>query len=52
VPAEVLALAIAELADLAMAQRWASGDARLALQEIPELVLTLLLGTRPDAGRS
>jgi AcrR family transcriptional regulator len=49
VPAEVLALAIAGLADLAMAQRWASSGARLALQEIPELVLTLLLGTRSAA---
>jgi hypothetical protein len=46
VPAEVLALAIAGLADLAMAEHWASGGARLDLHEIPELVLTLLLGTR------
>ena len=52
VPAELLALAIAGLTDLAMAQHWASGGARLALQEIPEMVLTLLLGTPPDAGDS
>jgi AcrR family transcriptional regulator len=49
VPAELLALAIAGLADLAMAQHWASGGARPALQEIPELVLTLLVSTRPGA---
>ncbi len=47
-PAEILALALAGLADLAMAQHWASGDARPALHEIPETVLTLLLG--PDPG--
>jgi hypothetical protein len=29
-----------------MAEHWASGGARLDLHEIPELVLTLLLGTR------
>jgi TetR/AcrR family transcriptional regulator, cholesterol catabolism regulator len=50
VPAEILALALAGLADLAMAQHWASGGARPALQEIPETVLTLLLGTRSAAG--
>jgi AcrR family transcriptional regulator len=43
-PAEILALALAGLADLALAQHWASGGARPALQEIPEMVLTLLLG--------
>jgi AcrR family transcriptional regulator len=50
VPAEVLALAIAGLADLAMVQHWASGGTRPALEEIPEIVLTLLLGTRSPAG--
>ena len=50
VPAEVLALAIAGLADLAMVEHWASGGARPALEEIPEMVLTLLLGTRSPAG--
>ena len=50
VPAEVLALAIAGLADLAMVEHWASGGARSALEEIPEMVLTLLLGTRSPAG--
>ena len=44
--AEVLALALAGLADLALAQYWASSGARPALHEIPETVLTLLLG--PD----
>jgi AcrR family transcriptional regulator len=45
-PAEILALALAGLADLALAQHWASGGALPALQEIPEMVLTLLLGPR------
>jgi AcrR family transcriptional regulator len=44
VPAEILALALAGLADLAMAEYWASDGARPALREIPEMVLTLLLG--------
>jgi AcrR family transcriptional regulator len=43
-PAEILALALAGLADLALAQHWASGGALPALQEIPGMVLTLLLG--------
>jgi AcrR family transcriptional regulator len=43
-PAEILALALAGLADLALAQHWASDGARPALHEIPETVLTLLLG--------
>jgi AcrR family transcriptional regulator len=50
VPAEVLALAFAGVADLAMVEYWASGGARLALEEIPQMVLTLLLGTRSAAG--
>jgi AcrR family transcriptional regulator len=45
-PAEILALALAGLADLALAQHWASGGALPALQEIPGMVLTLLLGPR------
>jgi len=49
VPADVLALAIAGLTDLALAQHWASGGTRPGLQEIPGLVLTLLLGTPPAA---
>src|SRR5712691_8479721 len=51
VPAEVLALAIGGLTDLALAQHWASGGTRPGLEEIPELVLTLLLGP-PTAGES
>ena len=52
VPAELLALAIAGLADLAMVEHWASGGARPVLEEIPGLVLTLLLGPRPaEEGR-
>lgn len=50
VPADVLALAIAGLADLAMVEHWASSDAHPTLEEIPELVLTLLLGTRAEGG--
>jgi AcrR family transcriptional regulator len=51
IPADVLALAIAGLTDLALAQHWASGGSRPGLEEIPDLVLTLLLGT-PPAGNS
>ena len=50
VPAGILALAMAGLADLAMVEHWASGGARPALDDIPELVLTLLLGARPAGG--
>jgi AcrR family transcriptional regulator len=49
VPPDVLALAIAGLTDLALAQHWASGGTGPGLQEIPELVLTLLLGPPPAA---
>lgn len=48
IPAEILAMAIAGLADLALAQHWASGGIRPRLEEIPELVLALLLGRPPD----
>ena len=51
IPAELLALAIAGLTDLALAQHWASGGSRPGLEEIPDLVLTLLLGP-PPAGNS
>jgi AcrR family transcriptional regulator len=44
VPADLLALGIAGLADLALVQHWASGMAKPSLEEIPELVLSLLLG--------
>src|SRR6266516_5379578 len=50
VPAELLALAIAGLADLALVEHLSSGGARPALEEIPQMVLTLLLGTRSAAG--
>ncbi len=43
-PAELLALAIAGLTDLALAQHWASGGTSPALADIPELVLGQLLG--------
>ena len=46
VPADLLALAIAGLTDLALAQHWASDGTRPTLAEIPALVLTLLLGPR------
>jgi AcrR family transcriptional regulator len=44
--ADLLALAIAGLADLALAQHWASDGARPSLAEIPVLVLTMLVGPR------
>src|SRR5215471_4477098 len=47
IPAGILALAIAGLTDLALAQHWASGGSRPGLEEIPDLVLTLLLGPPP-----
>ena len=46
-PPELLALALAGLTDLALAQHWASDGTNPALDEIPELVLGLLLGARP-----
>jgi AcrR family transcriptional regulator len=49
VPAELLALAIAGLTDLALVLLWASDDIKPSLEEIPGLVLTLLLG-RGSAG--
>ncbi len=51
-PADLLALAVAGLTDLALAQHWATGGTRPSLADIPALVLTLLLGrphTRGDA---
>jgi AcrR family transcriptional regulator len=45
-PADVLALAVAGLTDLALVQHWASGGTRPTLAEIPALVLILLLGPR------
>jgi AcrR family transcriptional regulator len=45
VSAQVLALAIFGLTDLALVQYWASGEGRPSLEEIPELVLALLLGS-------
>jgi AcrR family transcriptional regulator len=44
VSAQVLALAIFGLTDLALVQYWASGDGGPSLEEIPGLVLTLILG--------
>jgi AcrR family transcriptional regulator len=46
VPADLLALAVAGLTDLALAQHWASGGTRPALAEIPALVLNLLVAPR------
>jgi AcrR family transcriptional regulator len=46
VPADLLALAVAGLTDLALAQHWASAGTRPSLADIPALVLTLLLGHR------
>jgi len=46
VPPDLLALALAGLTDLALAQHWASDGTRPTLAEIPALVLTLLVGPR------
>jgi hypothetical protein len=46
-PPELFALALAGLTDLALAQHWASDGIAPALDEIPELVLGLLLGAAP-----
>lgn len=46
-PAERLALAIAGLTDLALAQHWASGGTDPRRDEIPELVLRIVLDGRP-----
>ena len=45
-PADLLALAIAGLTDLALAQHWASDGTRPSLLDIPALVLTLLVDPR------
>jgi AcrR family transcriptional regulator len=42
-PADQLALAIAGLTDLALVQYWASDGTKPSLEQIPELVLSLLL---------
>ena len=48
--ADVLALSIAGLMDLALVQHWASDGAAPRLEEIPSIVLTLLLGPPPASG--
>jgi hypothetical protein len=50
IQADVLALSIAGLMDLALVQRWASDGVRPTLEEIPSLVLTLVLGPTPGFG--
>jgi AcrR family transcriptional regulator len=49
-PADQIALAIAGLTDLALVQHWASDGAKPSLEQIPELVLSLLL--RPGSPSS
>lgn len=44
VPAALLALALAGLADLALAQHWATDGTDPTIEQIPTLVLRLLLG--------
>ena len=46
---ELLALALAGLTDLALAQHWASDGTSPALDQIPELVLSLLLDAHSPA---
>jgi AcrR family transcriptional regulator len=48
-PAELLALALAGLADLALAQHWATGGSQLTIEAIPDIILGLLLGS-PQTG--
>ncbi len=50
VQADVLALSIAGLMDLALVQHWASDGVRPSLEEIPSLVVALLLGPIPGFG--
>jgi hypothetical protein len=47
-PAELLALALAGLADLALAQHWATAGSEPRIEEIPELLLGVLLGSPQD----
>ena len=50
IQADVLALSIAGLMDLALVQHWASDGVRPTLEEIPSLVVSLLLGPTPGFG--
>src|SRR4030095_12812901 len=50
-PADLLALAIAGLTDLALVQLWASESTKPSLEQIPELVLSLLLGPGSPGSR-
>lgn len=50
--ADLLALAVAGLTDLALAQHWASDGTRPSLVEIPALVLTMVVGPRRTAADS
>jgi len=45
-PVELLALALAGLADLALAQHWATCGSQPPIEAIPDLILGLLLGAR------
>src|SRR5262245_3029959 len=51
-PPEQLAPAIAGLTDLALAQHWASGGTEPTLDQIPELVLRVVLDGRPPKSTS
>lgn len=50
-PAELLAAALAGLADLALVQHWATDGANPTIEQIPQLVLQLLLEPAPGALR-
>ncbi len=50
IQADVLALSIAGLMDLALVQHWALDAVRPTLEEIPSLVVSLLLGPTPGFG--
>jgi AcrR family transcriptional regulator len=48
-PGALLALALASMTDLLLAQHWSSDRTNPTLDRIPDLVLDLLLGARPQA---
>jgi len=50
VPAGLVALAIAGLTDLALVEHWASDGTGPKLADVPDLVLTLVLGPPPVGG--
>ena len=48
-PADLLALMLAGLTDLALAQHWETDGGGPTLEQVPALVLQALLGPEPEA---